>query len=65
MSEIKGWARARFFGTVERRRVIVEADGSVLVWDEVAGHYTRCHSLSRRAERRIARSVADRAAIGG
>lgn len=25
---------------------IVQDDGDILVWDEVAGHYTRCHSLT-------------------
>lgn len=28
---------------------------SVAVWDHVAGHYTRCHSLSETAEARILR----------
>lgn len=28
---------------------------SVAVWDHVAGHYTRCHSLSERAEASILR----------
>lgn len=39
------------------QRVEVYADGSVLVWDDVACHFTRAHSLSRRAERRIFRDV--------
>lgn len=34
-------------------RAIVDTDGTVRVWDSVAGHYTRCHSLS---PRRIARA---------
>lgn len=34
---------------IRKHRVLVENDGSVLVWDSVAGHYTRCHSLSRSA----------------
>jgi len=29
-------------------RAIVEADGTVRVWDSVAGHYTACHSLTPR-----------------
>lgn len=37
---------------VRMNRVMVEADGSVLVWDCVAGHYTRCHSMSESATRR-------------
>ena len=27
-------------------RAIVDADGTVRVWDSVAKHYTRCHSLT-------------------
>jgi hypothetical protein len=27
-------------------RAIVDADGTVYVWDSVAGYYTRCHALS-------------------
>jgi hypothetical protein len=27
-------------------RAIVDADGAVRVWDSVAGHYTRCHTLT-------------------
>ena len=47
---------------VRTHRVMVEADrvdgrdvtrGDVLVWDDVAGHYTRFHSLSPAAIRRI------------
>lgn len=34
-------------------RVAVEADGSVLVFDSIARHYTHCHSLSRRSQARI------------
>lgn len=57
-AEAKGTARARFFGGImETRSVIVEPDGDVLVWDRIAGYYTRCHGLSRRSQRRIARLV--------
>ena len=38
---------------VREHRVRVDADGTVRVWDSVAGHYTMCHSLSKGAERRI------------
>lgn len=27
-------------------QAIVDADGTVRVWDSVAGHYTRCHNLT-------------------
>lgn len=43
-----------------RHRCLVETDGSVLVWDRIAGHFTRCHSLSARSQahvRRLARAV--------
>jgi len=29
-------------------RAIVESDGTVRVWDSVAGSYTTCHSLTPR-----------------
>ena len=52
-------ARARFFGGhIETRRVQVDPDGYVWVWDDVAGHYTTCHSLSPRALARIVRRAA-------
>lgn len=42
--------RARAFagGKIQDCKVRVDGD-DVLVWDSVAGHYTRCHSLSRAA----------------
>jgi hypothetical protein len=55
MKEIK--AIAKVFGKRQEYRFRVEADGSVLVFDSVAGHYTRCHSLSADAQRRIARKA--------
>ena len=36
----------------------VLADGEVLVMDPIAGHFTRCHRLSRDSQRRIARLAA-------
>lgn len=57
--EIKGQAKARFFsrGPIETRKVLVESDNTVRVWDDVAGHYTMCHSLSPRTQARIAKEV--------
>lgn len=54
--DIQTTARARFFtrGRVETLPVTVTRDGHVLVYDDIAGHYTACHGLSDRAERRIA-----------
>ena len=48
-TETKITIRARAFqGILETVRCSVEADGTVRVYDDVAGHYTRCHSLSAR-----------------
>ena len=33
-------------------RIMVSADGTVRVYDSVAGHYTRCHVLGSSAQRR-------------
>ncbi|HPZ83878.1 MAG TPA: hypothetical protein PL064_10605 [Thermogutta sp.] len=48
-------ARAKAFAGqgVRNHKVLVEPSGSVRVWDDVAGHYTTCHSLSASAERRL------------
>lgn len=55
-------ARAKAFSGrgIGTYRFAVDADG-VRVWDAVAGHYTRCHSLSREAEKRIVRKAAAQA----
>lgn len=42
---------------VKNHRVLVESDGSVLVWDVVAGHFTRCHALSESTQRKIAKKL--------
>ena len=49
--------RARAFAGrgIETIRCRLDADGSVLVWDSLARHYTRCHSLGESAIRRIRR----------
>lgn len=54
--------RARAFAGrgVEDVRCQIDPDGTVTVWDSVAGHYTRCHSLGESAIRRI-RRLADKA----
>ena len=59
-------ARAKAFGGegIRTHRFAVDPDttlpmtgqrvpGLVRVWDDVAGHYTACHSLSASATRRI------------
>jgi hypothetical protein len=49
-------ARAKAFLSepVRSCRFAVDADGTVRVYDSVAGHYTFCHALSASAQRRIA-----------
>jgi hypothetical protein len=49
--------RAKFFtrSKVETRKVIVEADGTIRVWDEIANIFTICHALSKSEQRRIVR----------
>ncbi len=42
--------RARAFSGESVRNHVVRVEGDdVLVWDSVAGHYTRCHCLSKSA----------------
>ena len=31
----------------------VDLDGTVRVWDSVAGHFTACHTLSESAQKRL------------
>jgi hypothetical protein len=54
--------RARAFSGrgIETIRCRLDADGSVLVWDSLAGHYTHCHSLGQSAIRRIRRIAKER-----
>lgn len=40
-------------------RMAVEDDGTVLVWDSVAKHFTTCHSLSKHALKRARRLAND------
>jgi hypothetical protein len=53
--------RARFFSRlpIETRDVLVDEDGTIRVWDDVAGHYTVCHSLTRSAARRVRRMASE------
>ena len=51
-------AFCRAFATERARVYPVLVEGSdVLVWDAVAGHYTSCHSLSKRSQARIAKQA--------
>ena len=57
MSRVELVARCRPWAhrMLVNARIAVEPDGSVLVWDSIAGHYTLCHSLGASAVRRIRR----------
>lgn len=52
--------RAKAFSSegIRSHKCLVGADGTVRVWDSVAGHYTTCHSLSDSAIRRARKLVA-------
>jgi len=54
-------ARAKAFSSegVREYKFMVEQDGTVRVWDSVAGHYTLVHALSDSAARRIRRLAAE------
>ena len=50
-------ARAKAFSAagVRQHKFMVESDGTVRVYDPVAGYYTTCHALSAGALRRLCR----------
>lgn len=54
-------ARAKAFSNegVKPHKFNVDTDGTVRVWDSVAGHYTTCHCLSKSAEARIRKLAAN------
>lgn len=56
-ADVEITARAKFFTGqgVEQRKCLVEPDGTVRVWDDVAGHYTLRHALAPSAVKRIVR----------
>lgn len=55
-------ARARAFTGegVRSHRMTVDGEGTVCVWDPVAGHYTTCHAMSERTCRRIRQEAIER-----
>ena len=53
--EIRTRAKAFSRRGIEHIRCQVDDDGTVRVWDSVAGYYTSCHSLSESEQRRIRR----------
>jgi hypothetical protein len=50
-------ARAKAFRGegVREHRFLIDADGTVRVWDSLAGHYTTCHTMSQAVQKRIAK----------
>jgi len=49
-------ARAKAFSKEEgarKHKFAVDSDGTVRVYDSVAGYFTTCHALSAAAQRRI------------
>lgn len=55
--------RARAFSCEDSQenRCLVDADGTVRVWDEVAGYFTHCHILSEKDQRRARKRAAEQA----
>ncbi len=53
-------ARAKAFSgeAVRDHRFRIETDGTLRVWDTIAGHYTACHGLRPAAVRRIRKLAA-------
>jgi len=45
-------AKAKVFGKIKKHKFYV-VDGIVRVWDDVAGYYTTCHSMSKKSMNRI------------
>ena len=43
---------------VSKVRCVVDADGTVRVFDELVGIYTTCHSMNRWAQARVRRLAA-------
>lgn len=58
-SDIRFTARCAPFTGQPRaeHRVMVERDGTVRVYDGVAGHYTVCHSLTAEEQARLVRAA--------
>ena len=47
-------ARVKVFGQIGNHRLRVDVPQEMVgVWDSIAGHYTTCHSISARVQRRI------------
>ncbi len=54
-------ARAKAFSGdgVREHKFSVSEDGTVRVWDKIAGYYTTCHSMTPATQTRIRKIAAD------
>lgn len=59
MKTIKTRAKAFSGFGVQTIKATVDADGTIRVYDSVAGHFTACHALSESAKRRIRKLAAN------
>jgi len=57
MKTIKMRCKAFSGEGVRMNLLMLTDDGTVRVWDNVAGHYTTCHILSAAAQRRAKKAV--------
>lgn len=57
--DVRFIARCKAFSGegVREHKIMVTADCQVRVWDDVAGHYTICNSLSDGAQKRLVREA--------
>lgn len=53
-------ARARAFSGegINTHKFSISTDGTVRVWDRVAGHYTTCHAMSAATQARLRKLAA-------
>jgi hypothetical protein len=57
--------RAKAFGgRAEDVRCSVSPEGTVRVWDSVAGYYTTCHSMGKAAQERVRKLAREALAAG-
>ena len=59
MKTIQIRCRAFAGDRIKINRISVDDGGKVRVWDPVAGHFTRCHSLTPRSMGKIASAMAE------
>ena len=57
-TEITARAKAFTGQPIREHSFRVEENGTVRVWDDVASHYTTCHSLSASAQTRLCKLAA-------